>query len=166
MDQKTEANKVYDMLKGFSTAMFVTLGYEGQPTAKPMHVAQLDQSANEIWFLTSQYGTLADDLARGNTALLVFQNDNSAYVSVRGRARIVHDKAKVKELWKEPYKVWFPQGPEDPEIALVGVDMLEAEYWDNRGMNKLQYMFEAAKAYVQGHKPEVIDADQHATTTL
>lgn len=161
-----EANKVYDILKEFSTAMFVTLGYGGQPSAKPMHVAELDESANEMWFLTSQYGTLADDLARGSTALLVFQKDTSAYVSVRGRARIVHDAAKVRELWKEPYKVWFPQGPEDAEIAAVAVDLMEAEYWDSRGMKKLQYLFEAAKAYVQGHKPEAIDADQHAITTL
>lgn len=166
MDQKTEANKVYDILKGFSTAMFVTLGHGGRPSAKPMHVAQLDEKAHEVWFLTSQYGTLADELARDTVVLLVFQNDTSAYVSVSGRAHIVRDTAKVRELWKEPYKVWFPRGPEDPEITLVAVDLIEAEYWDNRGMNKLQYLFEAAKAYMQGHKPDVVDADQHATTTL
>ena len=43
----------------------------------------------------------------------------------------------MKAIWKEPYKVWFPKGPDDPEIVLVEVDLMEAEYWDNRGMNKL-----------------------------
>jgi general stress protein 26 len=166
MDQTSQAQKAYDVLKDFSTAMFVTLGNGGRLSAKPMHVAQLDEASGEMWFLTSEHGALAEDLERDSTVLLVFQNDTSAYASVRGRAHIMRNNAKIKELWKEPYKVWFPRGPEDPEIALVGVDLVEAEYWDNRGANKLQYLFESAKAYMQGRKPENIDADQHATTTL
>jgi general stress protein 26 len=166
MDQQTQEQKVYDILKGFSTAMFVTLGPGGRPGARPMHVAQVEEAPGEVWFLTGQYGELVEQLERESVVLLVFQNDTSAYLSVRGRARLEHDRAKIKELWKEPYKVWFPKGPEDAEIALVAVDLLEAEYWDNRGMNKLEYLFEAAKAYVQGRKPELIDADRHAKTSL
>jgi general stress protein 26 len=162
IDQKT---KVYDILKGFSTAMLVTHGLSGRHGARPMHVAQLDQDASEMRFFTG-HGGLSEEIQKEAAVLLVFQNDHSAYVSVRGRARIEQDRAKVKELWKEPYKVWFPKGPDDPEITLVAVDLLDAEYWDNRGMNKLEYLFQAAKAYVKGQKPEVIDADQHAKATL
>jgi hypothetical protein len=42
----------------------------------------------------------------------------------------------------------------------------EAEYWDNRGINKLQYMFESARAYVKGETPDVTDIDQHGKTKL
>jgi general stress protein 26 len=159
------SEKVYDILKGFSTAMLVTHGVNGRHGARPMHVAELDKDAGEMWFFTG-HGGLAYEIQKDSEILLVFQNDNSAYVSLRGNARIEHDRAKAKELWKEPYKVWFPKGPEDPDLELVAVDLLEAEYWDNRGMNKLEYLFEAAKAYVKGRKPEGIDADQHATTSL
>jgi general stress protein 26 len=161
-----ERTKVYEILNGFSTAMFVTLGSEGRPGARPMHVARIEENTSTIWFFTSQGGALLDDLEREPIVLLTFQNDNSAYASVRGHAFIEHDKARIQELWKAPYKVWFPRGPEDPDIALVAVQLLDAEYWDNRGMNKLEYLFEAAKAYVKGHKPEVIDVDQHAKTAL
>jgi len=164
-NQSDGAKKVYDLLKGFSTAMLVTHGLTGKHGARPMHVAQLDQDAGQMTFLTG-HGGLAAEIENETAVLLVFQNDTSAYVSVRGRARIEHNRPKIKELWKEPYKVWFPKGPEDPDILLVAVDLLDAEYWDNRGMNKLEYLFESAKAYVKGQKPEGIDANQHAKTSL
>lgn len=167
MNQKTDAKQtVYDMLKGFSTAMFVTFGHDGRPSARPMHLARVEDGAGEVWFFTGKHGSLVEDLQRKGTTLLVMQNENSAYLSVHGQARIVQDKARAKELWSEPYKVWFPGGPEDPELALIAVALVDAEYWDNRGMNKLEYVFEAAKAYVQGKKPEVVEVDQHAKTSL
>jgi general stress protein 26 len=167
MSQETDQRaKVFDIVKGFSTAMFVTFGRGGRPGARPMHVARVEENTGAIWFLTDRSGTLVDDLQNGATALLTFQNDSSAYLSMRGWARIEDNSAHVKEVWKEPYKVWFPRGPEDTDIALVVVDALDAEYWDNRGMNKLEYLFEAAKAYVKGKKPEVVEGEQHARAIL
>jgi general stress protein 26 len=160
-----ERTKVYEILNGFSTAMFVTLGSEGRPGARPMHVARIEQNTSTIWFFTNQSSALMDELEKEPVVLLTFQNDSSAYASVRGHAFVEHDKARIQDLWKAPYKVWFPKGPEDPDIALLAVQLLDAEYWDNRGMNKLEYLFEAAKAYVKGHKPEAIE-EQHAKTAL
>ena len=161
-----ERSKVYDILKGFSTAMFVTLGVGGRPGARPMHLAGVEEDVGEIWFLTGRGGSFVDELKKEPEVLLTFQNDNSAYLSVRGRARVEHDSARVMALWKEAYKVWFPRGLEDPDIALVGVGLMDAEYWDNRGMNKLEYLFEAARAYVKGEKPHVAEVDQHAKAIL
>jgi general stress protein 26 len=78
----------------------------------------------------------------------------------------VQDRARTEQFWKEPYRVWFPGGPGDPEIELVAVDPIDAEYWDNRGSNKLEYLFESAKAYMKGEKPDVADPDHHAKTSL
>ncbi|MGC2656336.1 MAG: pyridoxamine 5'-phosphate oxidase family protein [Bryobacteraceae bacterium] len=170
MTDKTDIrNKVYDIIKGFSNAMLVSLGPSGRPTARPMHVAHLehiDEDLGSIWFFTSKGGALVDEVAKEPVVLLAFQNENSAYVSLRGRARVVENREKIRSLFKEPYKVWFPAGDEDPDVVLLAVDPIDAEYWDNRGMNKLEYMFEAAKAYVKGEKPDVAGIDQHAKTNL
>ncbi len=165
-DKDDTRARVYDILKSFSTAMFVTLGPSGRPEARPMHLARIEDEAGDIWFFTGKSTTLVDEIKEEATALLVFQNENSAYLSLRGKARIVQDRKRIKEIWKEPYRVWFPGGAEDPEITLVAVNPIDAEYWDNRGANKLEYMFEAAKAYVKGEKPKVGDTDQHAKTNL
>jgi general stress protein 26 len=168
MNEKTDIRaRVHDILKSFSTAMFVTMSAAGRPESRPMHVARVDdQPGSDIWFFTAKGGTLAEEIKETAVVLLVFQNENTAYLSLRGKARIVQDLARIQELWKEPYRVWFPRGPQDPEIALVAVNPIDAEYWDNRGMNKLEYLFEAAKAYVKGEKPEIAGVDQHAKTNL
>jgi general stress protein 26 len=167
MNEPTEMRaKVYGILKGFSTAMFVTVGPGGRPESRPMHIAQIADESGEIWFLTAKGGLLAAEVKEDEVVLLVFQNENSAYLSLRGKARLVQDGDRIRSFWKEAYRVWFPGGPGDPEIALVAVDPIDAEYWDNRGSNKLEYLFEAAKAYVKGEKPDVGDADHHAKTSL
>ncbi len=83
-----------------------------------------------------------------------------------GRGTLVRDQAKINEVWKEPFKVWFPGGKTDPEIALIAVTLDEAEFWDNQGMNKVQYVFESAKAYLTGTTPETDEGDQHAFVKL
>jgi general stress protein 26 len=167
MTDKSDARaKVYEILKSFSTAMFVIVGPSGRPAARPMHVARTEDQPGDVWFFTSKSATLIEEITADATVLLVCQNENSAYLSMRGRARVVEDRNRVRDLWKEPYRVWFPDGPEDPDLALVAVDPIDAEYWDNRGMNKLEYMFESAKAYMKGEKPNVGDIDQHAKTNL
>jgi len=165
MQTSESREKVYEILKDFSTAMFVTVGPGGRPEARPMHVAKVEESGN-ICFFTGKRGTVASEVWHEAEVLLAFQNEKSSYLSLRGMARVVEDRARITELWKEPYRVWFPGGPEDPDIALVMVDPIDAEYWDNRGTNRLQYLFEAAKAYVKGERPEVSELEQHGKTTL
>jgi general stress protein 26 len=165
--ETTEARaKVYDILKGFSTAMFVTIGPSGRPESRPMQVARVDDEDGDVWFFTGRGGALAEEVKEEPVVLLVFQNDTSAYLSLRGKARVIEDVARIREYWKEAYRVWFPGGPSDSQLALVGVKPIDAEFWDNRGTNKLEYMFEAAKAYLSGEKPDTGDADKHARTNL
>jgi general stress protein 26 len=166
METEETRHKVRDILKGFSTAMFVTMGRSGKPEARPMQIAKVEEEGGDIYFFTSRGGTLATEINAEATVLLSFQNDTSAYLSIRGKARVIKDTERHQFYWKEAFRVWFPGGPADPTLALIGVTPVDAEYWDNRGSNKLEYLFEAAKAYVKGEKPDIGDADQHAKTTL
>jgi general stress protein 26 len=166
METTETRTKVYDILKGFSTPMFVTIGPSGRPESRPMQVARVDNEQGDIWFFTDRGGALAEEVREESVVLLVFQNDTSAYLSLRGKARIIEDVARIREYWKEPYRVWFPGGLSDPQLALVGVRPIDAEFWDNRGTNKLEYMFEAAKAYFSGEKLDTGDADKHAMANL
>ena len=52
-------------------------------------------------------------------------------MSVSGRAEIVRDKAKIQEKWSEPLRAWFPEGKDDPQIALIRVHPVRGEYWDS-----------------------------------
>lgn len=56
--------------------------------------------------------------------------DDHRYVSLSGRASLIQDTEKMKELWSPVYRAWFPQGLDDPEPVLLRVDVDKAEYWD------------------------------------
>jgi len=56
--------------------------------------------------------------------------DSQKYVSVSGVANVVQDRAKAEELWSPAYKAWFPGGLEDPSLALLKVEVTQAEYWE------------------------------------
>ncbi len=57
--------------------------------------------------------------------------DGNIWVSVSGMAQVVRDRQKIDELWKPYLKAWFPKGKDDPELALLKVDVEQAEYWDS-----------------------------------
>jgi Pyridoxamine 5'-phosphate oxidase like len=77
------------------------------------------------------------------------------YVSISGRGRIVDDRAKVHDLWSEGLRVWFPNGPDDPELALLSIDVEEARYWTNAA-SVATYAWLYVKARVAG-KPAAAD---------
>ncbi len=81
--------------------------------------------------------------------------DDSRYVSVSGTARLIRDQRKAKELWNPLYKAWFPQGPGDPNLALLKVSFEKAEYWDAPS-GKMVQAFAFAKALATGkrYQPE------------
>ncbi len=55
----------------------------------------------------------------------------TTYVSVAGRARVVDDRAKARQLWSPAMQVFFPGGVDDPQLRLIHVRAESAEYWDS-----------------------------------
>ncbi len=69
-----------------------------------------------------------------------------------GRADVVEDREKAKELWSPLVKAWFPQGPEDPNLALIRVRVESADYWDVKS-SKLVQLYGFAKSILTGQPP-------------
>lgn len=162
-DPQTE--KIRCLLKDFPTAMLITHGTRGRLHARPMAVAEVTDDCG-LWFMTGDHTSTAWEVASRKQAHLIFQNDHKAYLSIAGNATLVHDRNRVKELWKEPFRVWFPGGVDDPSIVLVMFRPTRAEYWDNTGFNKIAYLWEAARAYVSGGKPRIKEGEQHGVVSL
>lgn len=125
-----EKEKFHELLKRFSTVMLVT-GKGELLHGRPMAVADLQPSC-ELTFFTSKDSTKVDEVIADGRVTVVGQ-DSGAFVSLSGRAEVNHDTAKIAALWKEPFKVWFPKGKDDPTLCLVVVHPEEGEYWDNAG---------------------------------
>ena len=57
----------------------------------------------------------------------------------------------MKELYNPAIKAWFPQGLDDPNLALLKVTPLQAEYWDSSS-SKMITLLQMAKAIATGEK--------------
>ena len=80
--------------------------------------------------------------------------DNQRYVSVSGVAQVVRDREKFEELWRPEFKIWFPEGKDDPEIALLRVSLEKAEYWDSPS-STIGYALSFVSSLVTGKQPDL-----------
>lgn len=159
-DEKQEFHQV---LTKFDTAMLVTRSKDQLPRARPMAIAAA-QEDGDVWFATSVESPKVDEILGDDRVAVTFQSKQQ-FLSISGHAELVKDRAKIHELWREQWKVWFPNGKDDPEIVLIHLRAEEAEYWDQHGTKGMRYLFEAGKALLGGHKPGT-RSDQHAKLNL
>jgi general stress protein 26 len=138
---------VLELLHDFATAMLVTHTPDGSLHARPMAVAEVEASGT-VWFATDVTSPKIADIGTEPAVLLAFQ-DSRRYLAVTGTASVVRSPERVRELWKESFKLWF-DGPDDPRLVLLKVTPRDAEYWDTSGIRGLKFAFKAAKAYLTG----------------
>lgn len=75
-------------------------------------------------------------------------------MSLSGTAGFIEDKARKEALWSPAAKAWFPQGIDDPNLALLVIRIQHAEYWDVKE-SKMTQLFKMAKAAVTGNPPNM-----------
>jgi len=142
-----------DILESFDNAMLITHSRDGRLRARPMAIAQIESESN-LWFITSEDSAKVKELEMDPRVCAAFQGKNR-FLSITGHATVSKDRDKIDEVWHDSFKLWFPDGKEDPSIELIQLVSEEGEFWDRSGVQKLKYLFEAGKAYVSGEQPEV-----------
>jgi general stress protein 26 len=154
------------LAKGFDTAMMCTRSPFGMLRSRPMSVAEVEDGGR-MWFVTSADAGKIEELHDHSEVCVVMQGDVS-YVSLTGRGYTVRDPEKVRAVWKESWRPWFPKGPDEADLVLIRVDPTIGEFWDDRGMKGVRYLWEAAKAYAQGDQvdEEALEGEIHAKVEL
>ena len=131
---KTESAKrdaLEKIVKNCRTAFFVSKGTEAPFHGRPMANAKVEDGLSTIWFATHRVSGKTSELEKNRDVLLAYTNGTgSEWASVNGLASLVDDRQKIKELWSPIWKNWF-DGPDDPNIELIRVTPLSAEFWDN-----------------------------------
>jgi general stress protein 26 len=122
-------HKIADLLQGMHIAMINTVAADGSINSRPMAVQQKTFDG-QLWFLTRVSSEKVDEIQQDQHVTLTLTDKSAAkYLTLKGRATVSQDRAKIAELWNDMYKAWFPEGQTDPEIAVLRVDITEAEYW-------------------------------------
>ena len=162
MDTNDGRNYLHEVVNDFDVAMLVTYSANTMH-ARPMAIACLDDGIG-AYLVTDINSLKVDEISANPHALLTFQSARK-FASVRGELTVLRDRQLIEKMWKESWKIWFPDGKSDPNIALLKFTPHDGEYWDNTGVQGLKYVYDVAKAYVTGGTPQTSDA-QHASVAL
>jgi general stress protein 26 len=142
-------DKISEMVKGIHIAMMTTVAGDGSISARPMAL-QDEPFEGTLWFLTRSTSEKVEEIQQDQHVTLTFaEPKDSKYITLKGRARVSQDRGKIKELWNPMYKAWFPKGEDDPEIAVLRVDVSDGEFWQ-ASSSKLVMMAKYAAAAMTG----------------
>ncbi|WP_195162949.1 pyridoxamine 5'-phosphate oxidase family protein [Mesorhizobium sp. NBSH29] len=122
-----DRDRLYEIIDDVSIAMLTTLEKDGSLHTRPMANQKADKHG-AIWFFTEKNGTVAKNV-ENNAKLSLGYAGSGAYAVVAGKGRMVEDKAMIERLWSEAVLAWFPEGKDDPNLALLRVDPDLGEYW-------------------------------------
>jgi general stress protein 26 len=155
----------HELLRAFDTATVITRTRAGNLHGRPMAVADVAEDGT-LWFITNVDSTKVLEIRADSRGMVSLQRDRS-FATINGHFELIADRARVDQLWKEAYRVWF-DGKGDPELVLLRFTPFDAEYWDNSGAHGVKHAFEAMKAYLSGQKidPEEYDPEAHARVQM
>lgn len=124
--------RLVELLQGEGHIMMLTTHHDGRLFSRPMALQQVDADGT-LWFFNSKSTEKTWEIRVDDRVNASFANpEDNTFVSVSGTANLVNDPSMVRALWNPALKAWF-EGPEDPNIQLIRVDMDSAEYWTQAG---------------------------------
>jgi general stress protein 26 len=126
--------KLKELIEEIKFGMLTTEDTDGTLRSRPLQTRAVEEDGS-IWFFTSRTSSKVTEASADGWRVNVSYSHPGKmdYVSISGRATLVDDREKMKALWTKWVEVFFPRGLDDPDLALLRVDIAKAEYWDSPG---------------------------------
>ena len=154
--------KVAELVDQARICMLTTMTADGQHVSRPMALQDVEFDG-DLWFFAMDDSAKAAEITAHPQVNVAFSDDkHQAWTSVSGTATLVHDRAKMEELWSAPLKVWFSDGLDTPGITLIKVHADTAEWWE-ASSSRVKRLIGAATAAVTGD-PDRFPADNQTVT--
>ncbi len=155
MNTSAAQQNLWTLIKDIKFGMLTHRHANGELHSHPLTTQ--NKSGDEdaaLYFFISRGSELAKRVPLdGNVNVSYAHPGDDRYVSLSGHAAITEDQAKKDALWSPIAKAWFPDGPADPDLALLVVVIGHAEYWDVKE-SKMMQLIKMAKAAITGKPPE------------
>jgi general stress protein 26 len=121
--------KLAAMIKGIDIGMLTTIAEDGTLHSRPMRAQDVEFNG-DLWFMTKADSDKVHEIEVNPQVSVSFARpDKQNYVSVSGTGELVRDRTKIDEFWSPIYISFFPEGKDDPNLALIKVSVEQAEYW-------------------------------------
>ena len=149
-----DLQKLREIVKDLDFCMLTTVDEDGDLHSRPMSVNGEIDPDGDMWFFTRASSHKVVEVEQSPKVNASFADPKSQrYVSISGTAELVRDRQKIEELWKPEFRMWFPEGTNDPDIALLKVSLDKAEYWDSPS-STVAFVLKFAKSIITGKEAE------------
>jgi len=146
-----DVSKLLDKIKGVKCTILTTLDARNRLCGRPVYTCE-SGSDESLWFFSEKdTQTITEIRHNAQVGLGYSDPDKTTYVTIAGKAEVVDDRRKIEQLWHEDFRGFFPEGADDPNIALIKVTIENGEYWETPG-NVLVRAFAYAKSISTGEK--------------
>jgi general stress protein 26 len=123
------AKKFKKLVTDINVCMFIT-NHEKDEHTRPMATIEVEDNGT-LWFFTDIRSIKVEEVSVEKTVHLVYAHPGKeSYVDVWGKANVLTDRKLIKDKWKTIVKAWFPNGSDDPNLALLKVTPSNIYYWD------------------------------------
>ena len=145
--------KLWSMIKKIKVAMMTS--WDGKAMhSRPMHGYQ-EEFEGKLYFFTRHDSGKTDEIGHFDKLNLAYVDiDDNMFVSLAGRGRLSYDRERMRKYWSPMVGAWFPKGLDDPQLALIEVDVDRAQYWDSTS-SSMRYLWEVAAANLTGREPSL-----------
>ena len=127
-DDPKDVQRVWTLMEQIGVCMLASRD-GAKIRARPMGATPRHQ-ANAIYFLTSAEGHKDQEIAADDQVCLSFAKPSSGkYLVVTGRARVLNDRALIRELWDTAAQAWW-EGADDPRVRVIEVTPEDAQFWE------------------------------------
>jgi len=151
---KDDLEKLRELVKDIDFCMLTTIDEQGDMHSRPMSANGEIDANGDLWFFTGASSHKVSEVSKSPKVNVSFADPkNQHYVSISGAATLVRDRKKIDELWKPEFKMWFPEGKDDPEVALLRISLEKAEYWDSPS-STIGYALSFVSSLVTGKQPD------------
>ncbi|MCC5656318.1 pyridoxamine 5'-phosphate oxidase family protein [Nostoc sp. XA010] len=138
-DRDQQIQKLHELIKNIDYGMFTTVDEDGSLHSYPMSKSGEINSEATLWFFTYAGSHKVTEIEHYKQVNISFSSpEQQRYVSISGSAELVKDRNKMRELWKPELQTWFPKGLDEPDIALLKVNINQVNYWDSTSSFKPQ----------------------------
>lgn len=150
----TDINKTtaIEIIETNPIGMLTTQTFSGELMCRPMTIMQVEDDG-QMWIITSTDNALVEEIDDDLEVGISFSGSGE-WLSLRGEATVIRSVPKATDLWNEAVQVFFPDGPESEQVALIRIRPDGGQYWTSPG-GLVATAFKWAKARITG---EVIDA--------
>src|SRR5689334_21121261 len=147
--------KLKELIKDIDFCMLTTIDERGDLHSRPMSSNGDIDPNGDLWFFTGASSHKVSEINDTPRVNISFADpSNQHYVSVTGRARLVLDRNKIVELWRVQFIISFPEGKQDPNVALLRIKIVKAKYWDSPS-STISYALNFVSAIVTDEEPVV-----------